>query len=442
MLGKLLDGRYQVVKVLSAGGFGQTYIAEDTRRPGNPKCVLKQLKPVSSDPDHLEIARRLFNSEAEILEKLGNHDQIPRLLAYFEKDEEFFLVQELIVGHPLSSELYKGQPWSENQVVQILEDVLNVLKFVHHYGVIHRDIKPDNLIRRDIDGKLVLIDFGAVKQIRTQIPGKTSQVSGTIAIGTPGYMPAEQAQGKPRLNSDIYALGMIAIAILTGKIPSSLPENPQTGEIVWQNQVQLSPGLTAILQKMISYHWRDRYQSVEDIQGDLQTLNITLNSLKNSSQNNVFNNPLPPNQKNSLNGVTTNKQTSKVGVDDSNLTSEVTISAVQLTRILSVIKFIPFIGAAGLFFFKSATWLVLLGVILLALGAGLFFLGSAYPQLSRNYDTVFAAIIGLSGILLLFQEYRSSAAQEIPLTQFLLAGASICAIAQSIQLRSKVNDNR
>ncbi|HEY9711738.1 MAG TPA: protein kinase, partial [Oculatellaceae cyanobacterium] len=155
MLGRLLDGRYQVVQVLSAGGFGKTYIAEDTRRPGNPKCVVKHLKPASNEPNYLQTARRLFLSEAETLEQLGNHDQIPRLLAYFEEDREFFLVQEFIEGHPLSTELQPGDCWSESQVIGLLKDILGILAFVHSYEVIHRDIKPDNLIRRASDGKLV-----------------------------------------------------------------------------------------------------------------------------------------------------------------------------------------------------------------------------------------------------------------------------------------------
>jgi serine/threonine-protein kinase len=196
MLGKLLDRRYQVLQVLSAGGFGRTYIAEDTRRPGNPQCVVKHLTPASNEPNYLETARRLFISEAETLEQLGNHDQIPRLLAYFEEHQEFYLVQEFIVGHSLSVELQPNNYWSESQVIQLLQDVLGILAFVHSYGVIHRDIKPDNLIRRASDGKLVLIDFGAVKQVRTQILSDHSQMGATVAIGTPGYMASEQGLGQ------------------------------------------------------------------------------------------------------------------------------------------------------------------------------------------------------------------------------------------------------
>src|SRR4028118_1358589 len=124
MLGKLLDRRYQVTQVLGAGGFGRTYLAQDTRRPGNPICVVKQLKPLSSEPSFLETARRLFNSEAETLEQLGNHDQIPRLLAYFEEDQEFYLVQEFIEGHTLTQERSEERRWEESRVIVLLGEVL------------------------------------------------------------------------------------------------------------------------------------------------------------------------------------------------------------------------------------------------------------------------------------------------------------------------------
>ncbi|MBD1890611.1 serine/threonine-protein kinase [Coleofasciculus sp. FACHB-SPT9] len=275
MLGRLLDGRYQIIDSLGRGGFGQTYIAQDTRRPGNPTCVVKHLKPASSDSECLQIARRLFCSEAEILEKLGYHDQIPRLLAYFEENQEFYLVQEFIEGQLLSEELQPGHCWSESQVIQLLGEVLSILEFVHSYEVIHRDIKPDNLIRRNRDKKLVLIDFGTVKQVRTQLVVPPEQPNITVAIGTTGYMPTEQGQGKPRPNSDIYALGIIGIQALTGLNPTQFQEDSGTGELLWQQQVQISSGLKAVLTKMVRYHFKDRHQSVaETLQALQQSTNI------------------------------------------------------------------------------------------------------------------------------------------------------------------------
>ncbi|MEW6493211.1 MAG: serine/threonine-protein kinase [Cyanobacteriota bacterium] len=267
-----LAGRYKIIKPLSAGGFGATYIAEDTQRPGQPICVVKQLRPASNNPKHWELARRLFNTEAETLEKLGKHDQIPQLLAYFEEGEEFYLAQEFIAGSPLTKELPLIVPLSEAKVIDILQDVLSILKFVHSYGMIHRDIKPDNIIRRQSDGKLVLIDFGAVKAIRNQLAEDEQPSDVTVGIGTKGYMPNEQAMGSPKFNSDIYALGMIAIQALTLTHPANLPENPKTGEVRWEDKAQVSSELAIILKKMVRYNSRDRYQSATEVLQALQHL--------------------------------------------------------------------------------------------------------------------------------------------------------------------------
>lgn len=275
MLGQLLGGRYRVLRMLGAGNFGQTYLAEDRHRPEHTQCVVKQLKPASQDANFLPIARDLFRREAQTLEKLGNHDRIPRLLAYFEQDQEFFLVQELIEGALLRAEFRAGYlPWPQERVIQLLQDVLEILEFVHQQGVIHRDLKPDNLIRRQRDGKPVLIDFGAVKQIRMALAGQSLVEPGvTLAIGTPGYMPPEQAQGRPHPNSDLYALGIIAIQALTGKMPAQLQQDSH-GEILWQAQAQVSPGLAVILSRMVSYHFQDRYQTATEALEALQQLTL------------------------------------------------------------------------------------------------------------------------------------------------------------------------
>lgn len=299
MIGKLLDYRYQVIKVLATGGFGETYIAKDTKRPGKPICVVKHLKPANSDSKVFDTARRLFQNEAETLEKLGNHDQIPRLLAYFDENQEFYLVQEFIEGHPLSEELLPTQHWNEAQVVEMLQEVLSILKFVHGQGVIHRDIKPDNIIRRASDGRLVLVDFGAVKQLRapsgyarTQMFTVAGNNAATVAIGTPGYMPTEQGQGKPRPNSDIYSLGIIAIQALTGVSPMDMQEDPYTGEILWQHLVSVSDDFAAVLSKMVRYHFKDRYQSASEALQALQSINpsfITSETLSQNSPNHAPN---------------------------------------------------------------------------------------------------------------------------------------------------------
>ncbi len=267
----LLSGRYKIIKVLTSGGFGCIYIAEDTQRPGNPNCVVKQLMPTRRDTRFLEVARRLFKTEAEILEALGEHHQIPELLAYFEDNKEFYLVEQYISGHTLSEELPPvKRVQNESFVIEMLKEVLEVMAFVHQHRVIHRDIKPSNIIRSEIDNRLVLIDFGAVKLM--QPPTSEETELATVAIGTRGYAPPEQFAGHPRLSSDIYALGMIAIQALTGVPPQELPPDPQTGNVMWRRWAKVSEELATILDKMVRYHFSDRYQSAAAVLEDLKRI--------------------------------------------------------------------------------------------------------------------------------------------------------------------------
>ncbi|MEH1841286.1 MAG: CHASE2 domain-containing serine/threonine-protein kinase [Nostoc sp.] len=267
----LLGGRYKISQVLGAGGFGRTYLAQDTQRPGNPICVVKKLMPARQDTRFLQVARRLFNSEAEILQCLGKHDQIPELLAYLEDDQEFYLIQEYIEGHTLSEELPPVRNvQNESFAIEMLKQILEVLEFVHQHRVIHRDIKPANIIRCAQDNRLVLIDFGAVKLM--QPPSSEQTELATVAIGTRGYTPPEQFAGHPRLCSDIYALGMIAIQAITGIPPQDLHPDPETGNIMWRQTVQVSGELAAILDKMVCYHFSDRYQSAAAVLQDLKRI--------------------------------------------------------------------------------------------------------------------------------------------------------------------------
>ncbi|MBW4561738.1 MAG: serine/threonine protein kinase [Mojavia pulchra JT2-VF2] len=278
---KLLGERYQVVEVLSQGAFCQTYKAQDIYVPSNPTRVVKHFLPSNTYPIAVEIRRRLFNREVEALKKLSNYDLVPHLLADFEDNLEFYLVQEFIEGHPLSAELSPGKCWTESKVFQFLCEVLGILNFIHSRGLIHRDVKPNNIIRRKQDNRLVLIDFGAVKPIWNELVRDQDQTSifipiehyTTIAIGTPGYMPNEQQRGKPRPNSDIYALGMIGIQALTGVHPTQLAEDSNTGEIIWRHLTKVSAGLASVLNKMVHYHFQDRYKSAKETLEALLALN-------------------------------------------------------------------------------------------------------------------------------------------------------------------------
>jgi tetratricopeptide (TPR) repeat protein/tRNA A-37 threonylcarbamoyl transferase component Bud32 len=290
MLGNTLVGRYQITNYLGGGGFGETYVANDTQLPGSPQCVVKKLKPQSTDITTLEIARRLFDTEAQVLYKLGNHDRIPQLLAYFEENAEFYLVQELIIGNDLSQEFKPGVIFTQNQVMSLLQEILEILDFVHQQKVIHRDVNPRNILRREQDNKLILIDFGAVKQITTKLVNSPDITKSTVAIGTPGYTPGEQAQGTPKFSSDIYALGIIAIQALTGLSPDQLEKDIETNEIIWQNFATVSPEFAQFLNQMICYDFRQRYASATIALQALQELN------KNTSGTIIISPATLPNQ--------------------------------------------------------------------------------------------------------------------------------------------------
>ncbi len=267
----LLSGRYRMQKVLGAGGFGQTFLAADTKRPGQPICVVKWLRPARQDVQFMTIARRLFNTEAEILERLGQHNRIPQLLAYFEEKNDFYLVQEYISGKSLGEELTSGKPLTEAQAMEIVRGILEVLVFVHHHQVIHRDIKPANLIRRDSDKRLVLIDFGAVKQMQPGRQGDDVEDK-TIVIGTPGYAPPEQLTGQPNLSSDIFAAGVIGIQAITGIPPTQLDKDERTGEIIWRHKAQVSSGFADVLDKMVRYFFGNRYSKAIEALRDIEKL--------------------------------------------------------------------------------------------------------------------------------------------------------------------------
>jgi eukaryotic-like serine/threonine-protein kinase len=256
---KILRNRFEIIKRLGSGGSGDTYLAIDLDLPGRPHCVVKHLQPKDPNPSVAAIAKKLFAREAEVLYQLGNnHDQIPRLFAHFDEDGDFYLVQEYIDGHPLTQEIVPGKGLSENAVLNLLKDILEVLVFVHKHNIIHRDIKPQNLMRRHSDGKIVLIDFGSIKKI------SALGASVTVIVGTPGYMPSEQAKGKPKLSSDIYAVGMIGIQALTGLIPEQLQEDPNTGNLMWRHRAEVSDAFADILDIMVSDRYTQRYESAAE----------------------------------------------------------------------------------------------------------------------------------------------------------------------------------
>ena len=268
--GDVIGGQYQVIKELGSGGFATTYLAKIINSQGQ-KCVLKQLQPRFNSLEIWENAKERLDTEGMVLRWLGKHPQIPELIDHFDEHGQFFLVLEFIEGEELDREV-QGNLLDEKGVLLLLSDVLQILDFVHQQGVVHRDIKPSNLIRRHRDGKMTLIDFGAVKEIGTALYESPQAALQTQVIGTPGYMPPEQNNGKPVYSSDIYALGKTAIYSLTGKSPLEWEQANDYELTNWWQTAQISRELAKTIEKMISPRSRDRYQSAQEVLRDVNPL--------------------------------------------------------------------------------------------------------------------------------------------------------------------------
>ncbi len=270
----ILNNRYQILRELADGGFGKTFLAEDTLMPSGRRCVVKQLKPVNANPQLSQWVKDKFQREAALLEDLGDrNDQIPRLYAYFTENDDFYLVEEWVQGQTLTDKVRQEGILPEAKVKEILGDVLRVLEYIQGKGIIHRDIKPDNIILRFADGKPVLIDFGAVKETMGTVVTSSGRSTSSVIIGTPGYMPSEQSAGRPVFASDLYSLGLSAIYLLTNRQPQELQTDVQMGDIMWQQYApNISRSLADTIDRAIQPHARDRYLNAKSMLEALQSM--------------------------------------------------------------------------------------------------------------------------------------------------------------------------
>lgn len=268
----LLSNRYRVLQQLGQGAYGETFLVEDTHLPSNRRCVLKQLKPTTDQVLQQELIER-FKEEAAILERLGEQSpqgQIPKLFAYFAEGGNFYLIQEWVEGQTLIERIRKTGRLSESEVVAMLVGLLPVLHYVHSKHIIHRDIKPSNIIFRRRDRLPVLIDFGIARGVIG------AHEEATTRIGTPGYMPLEQAAGRPVLASDLFSLGMTAICALTGVGPKDLPTDPQTGAVKWQSFISsVDPGLASVLDRATRMYFTERFASASEMLQALQAVTVS-----------------------------------------------------------------------------------------------------------------------------------------------------------------------
>ncbi|MFN6529774.1 serine/threonine-protein kinase [Nostoc sp. ChiSLP03a] len=264
----LLRNRFRVIRVLSdEGGFGRTYLSEDVDKL-NERCVIKQLAPKFQGTWSQKKAMELFAEEAQRLQDLGEHPQIPTLIAYFEQDGCLYLVQQFINGDNLLKELQQRKAYNARDIQSILLDLLPILKFIHDRKIIHRDIKPENIIRNKNDGRLSLIDFGSSKQFTA----KVQQKSGT-SIGSHGYSPLEQIRdGKAFPASDLFGVGATCFHLLTGNSPFQLwMESGYAWVSNWREYLRspLNPELDFVIDKLLKKDIQERYQSAEEVLRDL-----------------------------------------------------------------------------------------------------------------------------------------------------------------------------
>jgi serine/threonine protein kinase len=286
----LLDGRYVTTKLLGRGGFGAAFLARDRRIPGMRQCVVKQFQPVGNlTSTQLQQAQIMFEREADVLAQLGNdHEQIPDLFAFFpvivnssqsgQEDQFFYLVQEYIDGQNLEEELVQQGKFSEQQVLEVLQEILKVLKFVHERGIIHRDIKPSNIMRRR-DGKLFLLDFGAVKQVTNAALGAAS----STGIYSMGFAPPEQmAGGQVFPSTDLYALAVTLITLSTNQEAIQLFD-AYSNQWKWREQVNINPRLAEILDKMLLPAANQRFQSAQEVLDALYSQPLAATQLNSPS---------------------------------------------------------------------------------------------------------------------------------------------------------------
>ncbi|MGL5080963.1 MAG: protein kinase domain-containing protein [Microcoleaceae cyanobacterium] len=429
----ILDGRYLPERLLGRGGFGAAFLASDRRSPMLRKCVVKQFQPAGDlSAKQLELAQNLFEREALVLDRLGDqHPQIPNLLAYFplqaqewqstQPQQFFYLVQEYIEGQDLEAELATKGQFSETETLEVLQEILKVLKFVHDQEVIHRDIKPSNIMRHR-NGRLYLLDFGAVKQI-TQGVGIGEKSTGIYSMG---FAPPEQMRGQSVYPStDLYALAVTCVTLLTGKDPQTLYDS-YSDRWHWQQQTQVSENLATVLDRMLLPTPSDRFGSAEQV---LEALNppISVAPAPVSQTVNLAPQPAPsqlPAQSSAQPPV--QSQSALTPPQPQPLPS----SPVPVRRQFSTLEWLggaAFTGfevsllIAGLWL-KGVTALPLLGMVGLGAIAGLIF--AQTQRWIERLDLGILAGISLGIALMFVSDFRSMPYLAIPIFTALLSVAA------------------
>ena len=266
---QIVGGRYLITRYLGGKRGIETYLADNLRRQYQSPCLVKQIELPCVNNDRKVRLERRFAEELSILERLGYHEQIPQLWDHFEENDEFYLVQAYFQGDNLAQKIAK-EDLSTTQIMQILVSALSVLRFIHQNRIIHRNIKPSNLLINDKNHQVILTDFGILADIKS-LPQGTSEQG--IDQDQQNYWSPEQIAGRPTISSDIYALGMTTIEALTKVKPATFDRNQQTGKLLWSQDINLDRRLIKILDRMVQPDLGQRYQSADKVLHDLQKIN-------------------------------------------------------------------------------------------------------------------------------------------------------------------------
>jgi eukaryotic-like serine/threonine-protein kinase len=284
MLGTTLHSHYKILKVLGIGKSGTTYLATDLEQIDAPAVIVKRVQCGNSDLILPPLAEKHFEMQGSIAHQVGQHPQIPTLIAKFVEHGHRYLVSEYIDGEILARELATGCIWSQTQVFDFLMDLIGILCFVHSFKYIHQDIHPHHVIRRNDDGRFNLIGFSSIKDLGSSwqnLPNyDTHHLKGS------SYIPYEQEQNIPQFNSDLYAVGAIAIQALTGKFP--VERDPDSYEFKWPEEIDIDRKLLKIIDKMVRPDYRNRYQSAVEVLQDLQSFALTQIPVYNSDRSKFY----------------------------------------------------------------------------------------------------------------------------------------------------------
>ncbi len=271
MSNHILHLHYQIVKILGLGRSGITYLVQDIDTIESRLYVVKEIQSTNNSELSPALISAMFEAQGSISYRVGQHPQVPSIVAKFEEDGHRYLVREYIEGELLSQELVPGAIWSQTQVFDFLMDLIGVLCFVHSFNYIHQDINPHNIIRRDDDGRFNLIGFSAAKVLGNKDPHFLANYP--LNNNNSSYIPYEQEHHSPQFNSDIYAVGAIAIQALTGKFP--IERDADSYEFQWQDDLKFDPRLVKIIDRMVRPDYRNRYQSGFEVLADLQSFALT-----------------------------------------------------------------------------------------------------------------------------------------------------------------------